>query len=50
MGEWISNNILLPVMYTLVDIALLAIVILLLMYIVEKSSDFNIIIKILRRK
>tara|TARA_R100000789_G_C2950308_1_gene134802 strand:+ start:74 stop:226 length:153 start_codon:yes stop_codon:yes gene_type:complete len=50
MGEWISNNILLPVMYTLIDVVLIAFVILLLMYIFEKSIDNNLINKILRRK
>ena len=50
MGEWISNNILLPSMYLLIDMALIAVLILLLMFIVEKSSDFDIINKILRRK
>ena len=50
MGEWISNNILLPLMYMLIDIVLIAFVILLLMYIFEKSIDNNLINKILRRK
>ena len=50
MGEWISNNILLPLMYTLIDVVLIAFVILLLMYIFEKSIDNNLINKILRRK
>tara|TARA_Y100000310_G_scaffold319959_1_gene375844 strand:+ start:70 stop:222 length:153 start_codon:yes stop_codon:yes gene_type:complete len=50
MGEWISNNILLPVMYTLIDVVLIAFVILLLIYIFEKSINNDLINKILRRK
>ena len=50
MGEWISNNILLPIMYTLIDVILIALVMLLLMYIFEKLIDSNLINKILRRK
>tara|TARA_Y100000310_G_scaffold269744_1_gene283165 strand:- start:387 stop:539 length:153 start_codon:yes stop_codon:yes gene_type:complete len=50
MGEWISNNLLLPVMYFLVDVALLFIAFLSILYAIEKTIDNKVINKILRRK
>ena len=50
MGEWISNNLLLPVMYLVIDISLILMAILIIMYTIEKAIDNKIINKILRRK
>ena len=50
MGEWISNNLLLPTMYLLMDIVLLFIAFLAVLYTIEKVIDNKIINKILRRK
>jgi putative effector of murein hydrolase LrgA (UPF0299 family) len=39
MGQWISNNILLPIMYGIVDIGLLFGLILLVMLTVDKIRE-----------
>ena len=49
MGEWISNNILLPIMYLLVDIGLVFGFVLLVLMLLDKLLD-NKLIKKIRRK
>ena len=49
MGETISNNILLPIMYLLVDTAILFGIILLFMMLLEKILDSEIIKTIMRK-
>jgi hypothetical protein len=48
MGEWLSNNILLPVMYFLIDMGVAFAVLLLAMYLLEKIVDSKIFNKIRR--
>ena len=48
MGEWLSNNILLPVMYFLIDMGVAFAVLLLAMYLLEKIVDSKIFSKIRR--
>ena len=49
MGETISNNILLPIMYLLVDAAILFGIIVLFMILLEKTLDSKIIKTIMRK-
>ena len=49
MGETISNNILLPIMYLLVDAAILFGIIILFMMLLEKILDSKIIKTIMRK-
>tara|TARA_R100000789_G_scaffold99984_1_gene108244 strand:- start:5052 stop:5201 length:150 start_codon:yes stop_codon:yes gene_type:complete len=49
MGEWISNNILLPIMYFLIDISIAISVLILMLYLLEKITDSQVIEKIRRR-
>ena len=42
MGEWLSSNILLPVMYFLIDMGIAFAVLLLAMYLLEKIIDSKI--------
>ena len=49
MGELISNNILLPLMYLLVNIILVIGVILLFMMLIEKLMDSDLIRTIMRK-
>ena len=49
MGEWISNNILLPVMYLLIDIGLAFGFALLVLALLDKLVD-NRLVKKIRRK
>ena len=42
MGEWLSSNILLPVMYILIDMGIAFAVLLLAMYLLEKIIDSKI--------
>ena len=49
MGETISNNILLPIMYLLVDAAILFGLILLFMMLLDKILDSKIIKTIMRK-
>jgi hypothetical protein len=49
MGETISNNILLPIMYLLVDAAILFGIIVLFMMLLEKILDSEIIKTIMRK-
>lgn len=49
MGETISNNILLPIMYLLVDAAILFGIIVLFMMLLEKILDSKIIKTIMRK-
>ena len=48
MGEWLSNNILLPVMYFLIEMGVAFAVLLLAMYLLEKIVDSKIFNKIRR--
>ena len=41
MGEWLSNNILLPVMYFLIDMGAAFAVLLLAMHLLEKIINSN---------
>tara|TARA_R110002020_G_C16112171_1_gene759637 strand:+ start:834 stop:983 length:150 start_codon:yes stop_codon:yes gene_type:complete len=49
MGEWLSNNVLLPTMYLLIDIGIAFVVLLLAMYLLEMILD-NKIFRNIRRK
>jgi len=49
MGEWISNNILLPVMYLLIDIGLAFGFALLVLVLLDKLVDNRLVKKIRRR-
>jgi len=49
MGEWISNNILLPVMYLLIDIGLAFGFALLVMSLLDRLVDNKLINKVRRR-
>ena len=49
MGETISNNILLPIMYLLVDVAITLGVVVLFMMLLEKILDSEIIKTIMRK-
>ena len=42
MGEWLSNNVLLPTMYLLIDIGIAFVVLLLAMYLLEMILDNKI--------
>jgi len=48
MGEWLSNNILLPVMYFLIDMGVAFAVLLLAMHLLEKIINSNVFDKIRR--
>ena len=48
MGEWLSNNVLLPVMYFLIDMGVAFVVLLLAMHLLEKIINSNIFYKIRR--
>tara|TARA_Y100001963_G_scaffold159229_1_gene261966 strand:- start:434 stop:583 length:150 start_codon:yes stop_codon:yes gene_type:complete len=49
MGEWLSNNILLPTMYLLIDIAIAGLVLLLAMYLLEMILNNKMFRNIRRR-
>ena len=49
MGEWVSNNILLPVMYLLVDVGLAVGFAILALALLDKLSDNKLIDKIRRK-
>jgi len=49
MGEIISNNILLPIMYLLIDFGLVIGILVLIMILIEKLLDSKLINKIIRR-
>ena len=49
MGEWISNNILLPVMYLLIDVGLAFGFALLTLALLDKLVDNRLVKKIRRR-
>ena len=49
MGEWISNNILLPLMYFLVDIGLAFCFIIIAMTLLDKFMDSQLVNKIRRK-
>ena len=49
MGEWISNNILLPVMYLLIDIGLAFGFALIVLALLDKLVDNRLVKKIRRR-
>ena len=46
MGEWLSSNILLPLMYFLIDIGVAFAVLLLAMHLLEKMISSNVFDKI----
>ena len=46
MGEWLSSNILLPLMYFLIDIGVAFAVLLLAMHLLEKMINSNVFDKI----
>ena len=48
MGEWLSNNILLPVMYFLIDMGIAFLILLLAMHLLEKLINNNVFDKIRR--
>jgi len=48
MGEWLSNNVLLPVMYFLIDMGVAFAVLLLAMHLLEKIISSNVFDKIRR--
>ena len=50
MGEIISNNILLPIMYLLVDVAITLGIIVLFLMVIEKILDSTIIKTIMEKK
>ena len=39
MGEWLSNNILLPIMYTIIDVGLFLGTILLIIILIDKIKE-----------
>ena len=49
MGEWLSNNILLPVMYLLIDIGLAFGFVMIVLALLDKIIDSKIVKKIRRR-
>ena len=49
MGEIISNNILLPIMYLLLDVAITLGIIVLFLMVIEKSLDSTIIKTIMEK-
>ena len=49
MGEIISNNILLPIMYLLVDVAITLVIIVLFLMVIEKILDSTIIKTIMEK-
>ena len=49
MGEWISNNILLPVMYLLVDVGLAVGLAILALFLLDVLADNKLINKIRRK-
>jgi hypothetical protein len=49
MGEWISNNILLPIMYLLIDIGLAFGFALLVLALLDKLIDNELVNKIRRK-
>ena len=48
MGEWLSSNILLPVMYFLIDMGIAFLVLLLAMHLLEKLTSSEVFNKIRR--
>jgi len=46
MGEWISNNILLPVLYFLIDMGVAFLVLLIAMHLLEKLINSELFDKI----
>ena len=48
MGEWLSNNVLLPVMYFLIDMGVALAILLLAMHLLEKLINNNVFDKIRR--
>ena len=46
MGEWLSNNILLPMMYILIDFGLAVFVMIGVLMFLNKMADSNLIDKI----
>ena len=48
MGEWLSNNVLLPVMYFLIDMGISFLILLLAMHLLEKLINNNVFDKIRR--
>jgi formate-dependent nitrite reductase membrane component NrfD len=48
MGEWLSNNVLLPIMYLFIDIGVAFAVLLLAMHLLEKIISSNVFEKIRR--
>ena len=48
MGEWLSSNILLPVMYFLIDMGIAFVILLLAMHLLEKLISSNVFDKIRR--
>ena len=49
MGEWISNNILLPVMYFLIDVGLAFGFVMIVLALLDKLIDNKLVRKIRRR-
>jgi hypothetical protein len=49
MGEWLSNNILLPLMYLLIDVIIAGVVLLLAMHLLEMILNSKVLRNIRRR-
>ena len=49
MGEWFANNVLLPVMYLLIDFGLVIGILVLVVMLINKLLDSKLINKVMRR-
>ena len=49
MGEWFANNVLLPVMYLLIDFGLVIGILVLVIMLINKLLDSKLINKVMRR-
>ena len=49
MGEWFANNVLLPIMYLLIDFGLVIGILVLVIMLINKLLDSKLINKVMRR-
>tara|TARA_R100001143_G_C3271675_1_gene92477 strand:- start:133 stop:285 length:153 start_codon:yes stop_codon:yes gene_type:complete len=49
MGEWFANNVLLPIMYLLIDFGLVIGILVLVVMLINKLLDSKLINKVMRR-
>jgi len=49
MGEWFANNVLLPIMYLLIDFGLVIGILVLVIMLINKLLDNKLINKVMRR-